>query len=185
MTGTPAWRQSFVILFAVGLASCDRQAASGSPASPEAAPPPTASVHEIMTARIVPATNALWEAAAGTDVTDAKWIELRGQADKVVEAANLLMLDGLNVVAPGQTLTDENSQGGLSATDMQAHLDAHHQQFAQMSGQLRDAGQQMLRAVEAKNMEALQSGGDALYTTCESCHQAFWYPNQKSAGGTQ
>ena len=36
-----------------------------------------------------------------------------------------------------------------------------------------------LRAIDAKDFDAILQAGDTLYAVCDSCHQQFWYPGQQ------
>ena len=141
-----------------------------------------------MSFEIEPSAEALWESvsttvsAEGTEEkrpqTDEEWRQMRRHAITLIEAANLLMMDGRKILAPGQAMADEGVQGVLAATEVQAKIDADHPSFVQMAALLQGTGEQMLRAVEAKNVQGMLDAGEAIDEACESCHLVFWYPNQ-------
>ncbi|MDY6947905.1 MAG: hypothetical protein SXG53_19535 [Pseudomonadota bacterium] len=196
MYRTRVSRHSLLIMrllmaLAIGLAGCSRP---DTPATtpPAASPAPpfkiSASIQDIMNFEIEPSADGLWDAvsttvtAAGVDEkrpqTEAEWLQMRRHAITLVEAANLLMMDGRKVLAPGQTMADEGVEGVLSSKQVQAGIDANRQQFVQFATLLHDTGEQMLRAVDAKHVQGMLDAGEALDAACESCHLVFWYPNQ-------
>jgi len=44
---------------------------------------------------------------------------------------------------------------------------------------LQDAGSAALKAIEARDAEALSNAGETIDAACEHCHLKYWYPNQK------
>jgi hypothetical protein len=112
---------------------------------------PELSVKEIMNSIVTPATNTIW--GAYQLETESQWQEVGFAATAVIGAANLLMLGG--------TGEDETEIAG----------EAEWQRFNQ---QLLAAARQVLVAVDERDENALsQVGNDALYSPCESCHQAY------------
>lgn len=112
---------------------------------------PELSVKEIMNSIVTPATNTIW--GAYQLETESQWQEVGHAATAVIGAANLLMLGG--------TGEDETEIAG----------EAEWQRFNQ---QLLAAARQVLVAVDERDENALsQVGNDALYSPCESCHQAY------------
>jgi len=45
--------------------------------------------------------------------------------------------------------------------------------------ELHAAGVAVLRAVDTKDAQTLFEVGGELDAVCESCHRAYWYPNEK------
>ena len=43
---------------------------------------------------------------------------------------------------------------------------------------LRDAGGEMLAAIDKKDPTAMMNAGADMDGVCEGCHLTFWYPNQ-------
>ena len=151
---------------------------------------PVAGISDIMAIEVDPSADALW-ASVGTVVTksgtknnrpttDKQWDELRGRAVILIEAANLLLLDGRRVAREGvQKIEDQGTPGNLSAEQSQNLIDANRNSFASFATGLRVVGEQMLKAIDAKNPEDLMEAGAALDEVCEGCHLKFWYPGQR------
>jgi hypothetical protein len=188
-----------VVFVVSGLAACQKNGETAAiptvaPApAPTAAPPPpsyqlVASIQELMEAVIDPSADALWdsvsiiETAKGTVFhqphTDEEWQEARRHAIALVEGTNLLVMDGRKLVAPGSPVLDQGTSGVLSAEEGQKKLDAQHSTFVQFSRALREAGTQMLTAIDKKDATGMMNAGAAMDGVCESCHLTFWYPNQ-------
>ncbi|HEY5807166.1 MAG TPA: cytochrome c [Povalibacter sp.] len=148
---------------------------------------PTASIQEIMNSQVDPAADFLWESvssettAAGTvdhqPQTDAEWLELRHAAIRLVESANLLVVEGRRVAAEGHHLEDAHVPGISSATEIQQAIDADRSAFISYAHALHSTATQLLNAVDAKDPQALIVAGGHLDEACESCHMKYWYPN--------
>jgi hypothetical protein len=151
---------------------------------------PVAGISDIMASEVDPSADALWE-SVGTVVTksgtknvyptaDTQWNELRRHAVVLMEAANLLLMEGRRVARQGaQKIEDEGTPGNLSAEQSQKLIEENRASFAALAIALRTVGAQMLEAIEAKNPNALMEAGATLDEVCESCHLKFWYPGQK------
>jgi len=152
---------------------------------------PTASIQEIMLSVVDPAADTLWDSvgstvsAKGTEDrrprTDDEWQQMRRSAITLIESTNLLMMEGRRIVSVGGKLADEGLPGVLNATEAQQHLDTQHPAFVQFARALHDVGEEMLKAVDAKNPEAMLEVGTKLDEVCESCHTTFWYPSAATA----
>jgi cytochrome c556 len=103
---------------------------------------------------------------------------MRSHAITLMESTNLLVMNGRKVLSPGQTMADEGVQGVISATEVQAKIDTNHEQFVQFSHSLHDVSADMLKAIDARNVQGMLDAGEAIDAACESCHMTFWYPNQ-------
>lgn len=151
---------------------------------------PVAGISDIMANEVDPAADALWE-SVGTVVTrsgtknnhpttDKQWDELRVHAVVLIEAANLLLMDGRRVAREGvQKIEDQGTPGNLSAEQSQKLIDENRSSFASFATALRTVGEQMLKAIDTKNPNDLMEAGAALDEVCEGCHLKFWYPGQK------
>jgi hypothetical protein len=150
---------------------------------------PVAGIADIMAIEIDPSADALW-GAVGTVVsktgtknnrptTDKQWDELKDRAVMLIEAANLLLVDGRRVARDGvQKIEDQGTPGNLSAEQSQNLIDTNRDSFASFATGLRVVGEQMLKAIDAKNPQDLMEAGAALDEVCEGCHLKFWYPGQ-------
>ncbi|HTE39862.1 MAG TPA: hypothetical protein VK629_03480, partial [Steroidobacteraceae bacterium] len=171
------------------LSGCSEQsappAAAASPGSPFEA---FASIQEIMASIIDPAADGVWD-AVGTIVTakgveerqphtEEEWFEVRHHALTLVEATNLLMIDGRRVVAAGNKITDEGFDGVLTTEAAQTKLDSEHASFVGFAAALHEVAKEMLAAVDARKPESMTLAGEKMDQVCEACHTAFWYPTQ-------
>jgi hypothetical protein len=165
-------------------------AAQPAPAATPAAPAYQimASIQELMDAVIDPSADALWDSVSITTTkkgtvfhqphSDEEWQEARRHAIALIEGTNLLVMDGRRLVAPGSPVLDQGTSGVLSAEEGQKKFDAQHPTFVQFAKALREAGTQMLAAIDKKDATGMMNAGSAMDGICESCHLTFWYPNQ-------
>jgi hypothetical protein len=176
------------ILALAALAGCQKPAA---PSAIEPHAPPfkvTATIQDLMKSQVDPSADALWASvstvvtAEGTQEhhprTDEEWQAVRNHAIILTEAANLLIMDGRRVAAPGMKLEDEGVPGVLTAAETQQAIDKNHAAFVQFAHALHDVGTQMLTAIDNKNVQGMLDAGETLDQVCEACHMTFWYPNQ-------
>lgn len=177
------------IVLLSGLCGCEKQVDAPATASaPSSSFKVTASIQDIMRHEIEPAAEALWNSVStvvtetGTEEhqprTEEEWLAARSHAVTLMEASNLIVMDGRKVLLPGQTMADEGVQGVLPATEVQAKIDANRAQFVQFAHLLHDVGERMLKAVDLKDVQRMLDAGEQIDAACESCHMAFWYPNQ-------
>jgi hypothetical protein len=158
---------------------------SASTASAAASTHLTATIQELMEDEIDPAADALWGAVGTTTTrdglqerrpqTDEAWKSLRREAIILIEATNLLRMQGRTVArAPFPS----EGPGALSSQEIQAKLDGDRVLFDRFAQALSAAGQQALAAIDAQDPAALLQAGEALDAICEACHVAHWYPRQ-------
>lgn len=117
---------------------------------------PVASVKQIMRGIVSPASNAIYNAvsttvtATGTEEVfprnDRQWEAVGSSAMALVEAANLLKVEG-------------------RARD--------HGDWLRMSDAMNKAAMQSYRAAEKKDVEALLAAGEVLNNSCDSCHRNY------------
>jgi len=174
----------------LGLMGCEANTATSQPESTVLQPPfaITASIQDLMVAEVDPSADYLWESvgtivtASGTEErrprTDEEWQAVRVRAVTLAEAGNLLMMDGRRVAEPGKKLEDEGVEGILTAVESQEAVDAAHPTFVAFALALHDVGQEMLTAIDARDVAGMLKSGEELDAVCESCHIQFWYPNQ-------
>ena len=145
-------------LFVVGIAFlvASTRPTGERPAVEVAATTPVASVQQIMRGIVAPAASVVFNSVAttitpsGTEEraprTDGEWNAVGDSAAALVESGNLLML-GERAVDKGDWMT--------------------------MSRALMDASRVALKAVEARNVEALFGSGETVNAACENCHQRY------------
>lgn len=192
------------IIIVPGLVSCQQNETAipapaetaGKPAVPPALvqkPQPSpfilsATIQDIMTSIVDPSADYLWDSVAiiGTKDgieerqprTDEEWLEVRHRAITLMEAANLLAMEGRRVVGEGKHLEDEGLEGNLTAMEIQKLIDADHASFAALARALNSTAGQALQAIEQRDVDAFLEAGGIIDTSCEGCHTVYWYPNQ-------
>lgn len=108
---------------------------------------------------------------------DAEWATVRKHALLLSEAANLLMVPGRHIAGPDDKSNNPGTE--LEPSEMEALLVKNRAVFAKKARGLLDATAPVLKAIDAKNAEALSDAEGEIDDACESCHLTFWYPNQK------
>src|SRR6266853_533273 len=161
--------------------------------SSPAAPPPaktaspflvTATIKDIMDSMVDPSADYLWESVAtivtkaGTEErrprTEDDWKKVRRAAITMIEATNLLVMDGRKVAKPGEK--SENPGIELSPEAIRRVMDDDPATLITLAHALHDAGVKALAAIDAKNADALSDAGETIDNACENCHLKYWYP---------
>jgi hypothetical protein len=161
--------------------------------SPPPAPPPaktespfliTGTIKDIMDSEVDLSADYLWESVAtivtkaGTEErqprTDDDWKKVRQRAITLIEATNLLVMEGRHVAKPGEK--SENPGIELGPEEIQKVIDDDRASFVKFAHALHDAGVQALMAIDAKNVMGLSDAGETIDTACENCHLKYWYP---------
>ena len=164
---------------------------TGSP-DPTEAFRPTATIQDIMLSMVDPSADGIWEAVAtiityeGVEErrprTDEDWEHLRHEAVRLVEATNLLLMEGREVAAAG--VRSENPGIELHPEEIQALIAADRETWDRLVGDLYDKSLIMLQAVDAKDPDMMFDNGGPLDQACERCHQRYWYPDDAGARPT-
>lgn len=158
------------------------------PAPPAASPfDVVATVQDIMLGIIDPAADHIWNSVAtvvtreGIDErmprTDEEWQAARHNAITLVEATNLLRMEGRHIAKPG--VRSEYPGIELEPEDIEKLYQADRAAWMTLSQGLHDAAMVAVKAAEAKNTESLLGAGEAIDTACENCHKKYWYPEPK------
>jgi hypothetical protein len=144
----------------------------------------TATVEEVMRSIIDPAADAVWDSVvivsneSGIQTTqpetDEDWLTLRRHAITLVEASNLLLMDGRAVAAPESR--SELPGIDLEPDEIEALLAADRTTWSALVSKLHESGIQVLNAVDTQDVDALLVAGDRLDLACENCHGTYWYP---------
>ena len=144
----------------------------------------TATIKDIMDSMVDPSADYLWESVAtivtkaGTEErrprTDDDWKKVRRAAITMMEATNLLIMDGRAVAKPGEK--SENPGIELSPEAIRRVMDDDPDTLIKLAGSLHDAGMKALAAIDAKNADALSDAGEVIDNACETCHLKYWYP---------
>jgi hypothetical protein len=122
----------------------------GQAEEPSTAAMPVVSVKEVMEKTITPATNVLWNAFEPP--TNEQWAALEEAAVTLLVAANAVAM------------------GGSGPMDAEW---AARREWQAFNGVMIQAGISALRAVRARDLEALTAAGEILYPPCEGCHTQF------------
>ncbi len=136
------------ILFAAALsAQCS--------STPEGLPPfkPVATVAAVMAAIVIPSSQAIFDSVVydngqliAAPESDDDWFRLRTHAMGVAEAGNLMMM------APRAKDTAD---------------------WMTMSAALNDSAMVVVKATEAKDIDALLKAGGEMYNACTACHAKY------------
>jgi hypothetical protein len=174
-------RRLLLLLFSSGfvIAACNRT----QPPAPSSLQP-EATIKDIMDSMVDPSADVLWESvativsAAGIEErqprTDDDWKNVHRHAVILVEATNLLKMDGRHVAKPQEK--SENPGIELEPEQMEKLINDDRPAFIKFAQGLHDAAMPALRATEARDPKALLDAGEAIDTACENCHLKYWYP---------
>jgi hypothetical protein len=154
---------------------------------------PAASILDLMLEPIDTHADALWEAVAtvstieGTKdihpATDEEWAELRKKALVLMEAANLLVVEGRQVGHPGQKIVGLGESTDYTPAQAQEQIDKDRAAFVAFSAAMQAAGGGLVAAIDARDVEQYLTAGSHLQEACEACHRRFWYPNSQLPPG--
>ncbi len=133
---------------------------------------------------IDPAADALWDAVVITSTldgvdeqrpeTDDDWAALERSALHLVEAGNLLRIDGRAIAGPDAV--SDMPGVDLEPADIAVLVAANPDAWRRAAREIHDVGVLLLAATRAQDVDALLEGGSRLQVACESCHSRFWYP---------
>jgi hypothetical protein len=143
-----------------------------------------------MLAEVDPSADALWDAVQTLSTekgiedqqprTDEEWLAVRHNALVLIEATNLLLMEGRRVAPVGKAVADEGFPGILNTAEIQHAIDSDRPAFVQLAHGLNAAGVRALNAIDAKDVAALLAAGNDIDTACENCHLKYWYPQPAS-----
>jgi hypothetical protein len=131
-----------------------------------------------------PSSDYIWESVAtivtkkGVDErrprTPEDWQQVRRRTIAMIEATNLLIMDGRLVAHSGEK--SENPGIELGPDEIKAVIDSDRASFIKFAHALHDAGMKTLAAVDKKDVEGLSDAGETIDEACEQCHLKYWYP---------
>ena len=93
-----------------------------------------------------------------------------------VEGTNLLMMPGRHVARPHEK--SETPGVELEPEEIEANINKDRAQWNKLAKGLYDTSMEALKAIDAKDVNALIDIGGRMDMSCENCHMAYWYPNQ-------
>src|SRR5215471_16794891 len=149
----------------------------------------TATIKDIMDSMVDPSGDYMFEAVAEiadehgvtqkAPKTDEEWEEVRHRGLVLLEAPNLLTMEGRKVAQPHEK--SKNPEVELQPEQIQKLIDDDRPSFFRRARRLQDAATSVLKAVDAKDKDALFHAIEGIDKACESCHLHYWYPNDKRA----
>jgi cytochrome c556 len=173
------------------LAACLLAAASACAKTPPAPTSllKTATIKDIMDSMVDPSGDFMFESvqeiADETGIhekaphTDEEWEAVRHHAFILLEAPNLLTMEGRQVAHANEK--SKNPQVELQPEEIQKLVDGDRSSFIRRARRLQDAAAAAIKAVDAKDKDALFKSIDSIDKACENCHLHYWYPNDKRA----
>ena len=111
--------------------------------------------------------------------TDAEWEAVREHVIVLLEAPNLLVMPGRKAAPPD--VKSQNPGIELEPAQIQQLIDGDRVAFIRRARRLQDAAAVAMKAVDAKDKDALFRAEDGIDEACENCHLHYWYPNDKRA----
>jgi cytochrome c556 len=145
----------------------------------------TATIKELMDSTVDPAADDVWESVAvissksGVDErkprSDEDWKAVRRRAMTLVEATNLLVMDGRHAAPEGT----QPGTGELAPAEIDRRIAATRPAFVGFAHGLRATAMKALNAIDRKDSEGLLQAGGEIDAACEACHVTYWYPDQK------
>jgi hypothetical protein len=179
----------FTSLFLVSVAVFVVVACNRTPAPSSSPFRPTSTIKDIMDSLVDPSADFLWDSvativsAAGTEErmpkTPEEWTNVRRRAISLIEATNLLMMEGRHVAKPGEKA--ENEEVELGPEEIEKLINEDRTTWVTNAHALYDAAMVALKAIDAKNAAGLLDAGEGIDTACENCHLKYWYPLSKQA----
>ncbi len=106
----------------------------------------TNGVMDLMKATVIPDSNVVFGVGNKAPANDAEWAAVQKSAAALVDAAKKL-----DALAPA----------GSAAS------------WQKYSGEMGETAAKALAAAKARNADAVQDAGDALYETCAACHKIY------------
>jgi hypothetical protein len=169
-------------------------AAASCTAAPAPAPDMSqaATIKDIMDSMIDPSADFLFESTA--EIADAngitkkapqnpeEWKEVRRRALLLLEAPTLLIMEGRKVARAGEKADFPEVE--LEPEKIQSLIDGDRPSFVRRARRLQNAAAETLRAIDAKDTDALFQSLVNVDKSCENCHVHYWYPNDKRARET-
>jgi cytochrome c556 len=149
----------------------------------------TATIKDIMDSMVDPSGDFMFESVQEiadekgirekAPQTDEEWEAVRHHALILLEAPNLLTMEGRQVAHANEK--SKNPQVELQPGEIQKLVDGDRPSFIRRARRLQDAAASAIKAVDAKDKDALFKSIDSIDKACENCHLHYWYPNDKRA----
>lgn len=138
-------------------------------------------IQELMEGLVDPAADGVWDAVAvistGSGVeerqprTPEEWQAVRLHALTLLEAMNLLVIEGRDTSRPGT----EPHFGEHPRDVINAQIRANRDDFIAFADDVRNKTLEALAAIDKQDVKGLVVAGGRLDEACEACHVTFWY----------
>ena len=166
------------------------RAQSSQPAAPAKAAAATANANatilDIMSTMIVPASKVVFEAVSTETVagkerqkeprTDAEWAAVNAAALKIIEGSKLLTVDGRAVA---RNMNAKPKEGELGHKEIAALLAKRRPEWNEFAKALSEVASAAAKAAQKKDKDGVFNAAGDMDMACENCHLAFWYPDQE------
>ena len=149
----------------------------------------TATIKDIMDSMVDPSAEFLFESVVTiadengvtekAPQTDEEWKEVRNRAITLLEAPNLLVMNGRKVAQPGEK--PQRPEIELAPDEIQRLVDADRGRFVNHARALQNAAMLLLKATDNRDKKALFDGLTEIDKACENCHLEYWYPSDRKA----
>ena len=160
------------------------------PAEPAPDLAPVFTIREIMQSMVEPRADSLWNAVS-TEVTskgpvtkapknEEEWANMRHEAVTLAEAMNLILMPGRKVAKPGEQAKDPKVE--LTPDQIETLINKDRASWAKLAKALQDSVMVEIKAIDAKDPDAMSNAGGGIDTACETCHKKYWYPNDEKNG---
>ena len=148
-----------------------------------------ATIRQIMDSMVDPSADFLFESVREiadengireiAPQTDEDWAMVRRHALVLLEAPNLVTMDGRRVAGFGEKA--EYPEVELQPEEIQKLIDADRPGFIRRAKRLQDSAAEALKAIDSKDKDSLFKALVNIDHACENCHLHYWYPNDKRA----
>ncbi|HEX5108227.1 MAG TPA: cytochrome c [Vicinamibacterales bacterium] len=149
----------------------------------------TATIKDIMDSMVDPSGDFLFESVVQiadergitekAPRTDDEWEAVRHHALILLEAPNLMTMEGRKVAQHGER--SKFPEVELQPEQIEQLIADDRPSFVRRARRLQDAAAAALTAVAAKDKDALFKAIESVDRACENCHLHYWYPNDKRA----
>ena len=147
---------------------------------------PYATLQELMEYVVDASADGIWESSGFVSdakgvrdlspTNDKQWLALRGKVITLIEAANLVMVEGRQVSRAGFSHIEPGNL--LSSKEVEEAIAKDRTTFVGFAQALQQIGIQTLQAVDKRDADAISTLGATMDEVCESCHKRFWYPEK-------
>ena len=173
--------------FLVGILAACQTATATEDVPPIAATeaPPVIDVRQAMVDGVNPAALAIWDVGNNAmddtgmidpaQMDDTKWGQVR-EAAQMLAVYGRRMANAGEIKAAGPDLVGgQVPEGVASREEIQAMIDANPRGFRALSEVMAQHADQVGAAAEARDVEALSDLVLTFDTSCQACHEQYWY----------